>query len=318
MRTLAGIGVALCIAVVVIYGATERNWLHGILAGITMAMAILPEEFPVVLTIFMALGAWRISRSRVLTRRLPAIEALGSATVLCSDKTGTLTRNEMRVARLWSSGGAHAGMLWANALYDAVAIALEHLKKGNRDKRVLIVVSDGADNASKLTKAKILNLATQSDAIIYSLGIYERDDPENKDPHFLRELAKASGAYQFELQKKEKIQANVRQYLGNLSQKKDNLSLRELKAYDKLVKDSDVAVKQLEPVIEDKKKVMDKELTKYAETRRDKRAVEVLKDKAWSRYQEETGREEQNDMDEIGKDLFLKHKEARNPSENKG
>jgi VWFA-related protein len=79
------------------------------------------------------------------------------------------------------------------ALYDAVATALEHLKKGNRDKRVLIVVSDGADNASKLTKTGILKLATQSDAIIYALGIYELDDPENKDPHFLRELAKGSG-----------------------------------------------------------------------------------------------------------------------------
>jgi Ca2+-transporting ATPase len=63
-------------------------------------MAILPEEFPVILTVFMALGAWRISRSRVLTRRLPAIESLGSATVLCVDKTGTLTLNQMTLKRL--------------------------------------------------------------------------------------------------------------------------------------------------------------------------------------------------------------------------
>ena len=70
-------------------------WKEGLLAGIAMAMAILPEEFPVILTIFLALGAWRISRSRVLTRRMPAIEMLGAATVLCVDKTGTLTRNQM-------------------------------------------------------------------------------------------------------------------------------------------------------------------------------------------------------------------------------
>ena len=63
-------------------------------------MATLPEEFPVVLTVFLALGAWRISRSRVLTRRMPAIEMLGAATVLCVDKTGTLTLNQMTLKRL--------------------------------------------------------------------------------------------------------------------------------------------------------------------------------------------------------------------------
>ena len=69
-----------------------------------MAMAILPEEFPVVLTIFLALGAWRISRSRVLTRRMPAIETLGAATVLCVDKTGTLTQNQMTLKKLAIGG----------------------------------------------------------------------------------------------------------------------------------------------------------------------------------------------------------------------
>ena len=65
-----------------------------------MAMAILPEEFPVVLTIFFALGAWRLSRSRVLTRRMPAVEMLGAATVLCVDKTGALTKNQMTLRSL--------------------------------------------------------------------------------------------------------------------------------------------------------------------------------------------------------------------------
>ena len=68
-------------------------------------MATLPEELPVVLTIFLALGAWRISRHRVLTRRMPAIETLGAATVLCVDKTGTLTLNQMSVQYLFSEGG---------------------------------------------------------------------------------------------------------------------------------------------------------------------------------------------------------------------
>jgi Ca2+-transporting ATPase len=78
---------------------------EGLLAGIALAMALLPEEFPVILTIFLALGAWRISRRNVLTRRIPAVEALGSATVLCVDKTGTLTENRMTVARLADAGG---------------------------------------------------------------------------------------------------------------------------------------------------------------------------------------------------------------------
>jgi Ca2+-transporting ATPase len=101
---LAIAGLTLCALVVVIYGVTRHDWLHGVLAGITLAMATLPEEFPVVLTIFLALGAWRISQSQVLTRRVPAVETLGSATVLCVDKTGTLTQNRMTVTGLYADG----------------------------------------------------------------------------------------------------------------------------------------------------------------------------------------------------------------------
>jgi len=90
--------------VVWVYGLTRGDWLNGLLAGITLAMAMLPEEFPVVLTIFLALGAWRISRNQVLTRRVPAVENLGSATVLCVDKTGTLTLNRMSVSKLLARG----------------------------------------------------------------------------------------------------------------------------------------------------------------------------------------------------------------------
>jgi len=99
VRTLAVVGLAACAVVVVAYALTRGGgwplWREGMLAGIAMAMALLPEEFPVILTVFLALGAWRISRSHVLTRRMPAIETLGAATVLCVDKTGTLTQNQM-------------------------------------------------------------------------------------------------------------------------------------------------------------------------------------------------------------------------------
>ena len=104
VRNLAYFGLFFCGFVVVFYGLTRGDWLTGFLAGITTAMAILPEEFPVVLTVFLALGAWRISQKRVLTRRVPAVETLGAATVLCVDKTGTLTQNRMSVSKMVVGG----------------------------------------------------------------------------------------------------------------------------------------------------------------------------------------------------------------------
>lgn len=104
VRKVAIFCLALCVVVVVIYGLTRGDWLQGVLAGITLAMAMLPEEFPVVLTIFLALGAWRLSKINVLARRVPVIETLGSATVLCVDKTGTLTVNRMSIRKLAVDG----------------------------------------------------------------------------------------------------------------------------------------------------------------------------------------------------------------------
>jgi len=108
VRTVAVMGLLLCALVAVIYGLTRNDWLQGSLAGITLAMAMLPEEFPVVLTIFLALGAWRLSRKRVLTRKIPVIETLGAATVLCVDKTGTLTENRMSAEWLYAGGEMYA------------------------------------------------------------------------------------------------------------------------------------------------------------------------------------------------------------------
>jgi P-type Ca2+ transporter type 2C len=82
---------------ILFYGLTRGDWLQGALSGVALAMAMLPEEFPVVLAIFLALGALRLSHIGVLARRSSAIEALGAATILCVDKTGTLTKNEMRL-----------------------------------------------------------------------------------------------------------------------------------------------------------------------------------------------------------------------------
>lgn len=107
VRVVAMFGVLAAMAVAVIYGLTRGVWLEGVLAGIATAMAMLPEEFPVVLTVFLALGAWRMSQRHVLTRRPPVIETLGSATVVCVDKTGTLTMNRMTVRELVVGGRTH-------------------------------------------------------------------------------------------------------------------------------------------------------------------------------------------------------------------
>lgn len=93
-------GVALSLIVLAIYGLAHDNWLQGALIAISLTMALLPEEFTVILTVFMALGVWRISRQKVLTRHAPIIETLGSITALCVDKTGTLTHNKMALQAL--------------------------------------------------------------------------------------------------------------------------------------------------------------------------------------------------------------------------
>ena len=105
VKRLATAGIALSLLVSGIYGVLHGDWLQAALIGIALSMSLLPEEYPVILTVFPAIGGWRLSRVQVLTRRLPAIETLGSISVLCTDKTGTLTENRMRVVRLHA--GAH-------------------------------------------------------------------------------------------------------------------------------------------------------------------------------------------------------------------
>jgi len=97
---IAIVAIALALLLVVVRGLTEGRWLAAALSGITLAMSLLPEEMPIVLTVFFAVGARRISHHGVLARRAAAVEALGAITVLCVDKTGTLTENRMSIARL--------------------------------------------------------------------------------------------------------------------------------------------------------------------------------------------------------------------------
>ncbi len=115
VKKLTIIAAVLCVLVIIGYTLTRGSLVNGLLAGITLAMAMLPEEFPVILTIFMALGAWRMSQKKVLTRKPSAIETLGTATVLCTDKTGTLTQNKMTVTSLYN-GKDHLTVAKTNEL----------------------------------------------------------------------------------------------------------------------------------------------------------------------------------------------------------
>jgi Ca2+-transporting ATPase len=118
-------GGAVALLVVLLFALTRGGWIEAVLAGITTGMSLLPEEFPVVLTVFLAMGAWRIGKAGVLTRRASAIETLGSTTVLCTDKTGTLTENRMAVARLWRPGHGEAVLGGGEVLPDHFAPVLD-------------------------------------------------------------------------------------------------------------------------------------------------------------------------------------------------
>ena len=104
VRIVAVAGLSVAALVVVVHGVVRGGWLESVLLGIATAMSMIPEEFPVVLTVFLALGAWRMSQRRVLARRSAAIETLGAATVVCVDKTGTLTMNKMEVHEMIADG----------------------------------------------------------------------------------------------------------------------------------------------------------------------------------------------------------------------
>lgn len=106
-RRLAILGFTVSLLLVLLLGLRGNDWLQALLAGVALSMSVIPAEFPMILTVLPALGAWRLARSQVLTRRLAAIEVLGSTSVLCTDKTGTLTENSMTLHTLWRDGTSH-------------------------------------------------------------------------------------------------------------------------------------------------------------------------------------------------------------------
>ncbi|MEG0379814.1 MAG: HAD-IC family P-type ATPase, partial [Eubacterium sp.] len=111
VKTCAGIAAVLMALVGVITWFNvgdipfQSRLIESILSGITLAMAMIPEEFPVVLTVFLSMGAWRLAKKDSLVRKLPSVETLGAVSVLCVDKTGTVTMNQMTVCEAWPFNG---------------------------------------------------------------------------------------------------------------------------------------------------------------------------------------------------------------------
>lgn len=118
--------------------------IESILSGITLAMAMIPEEFPVILTVFLSMGAWRLAKKKSLVRKLPSVETLGSISVLCVDKTGTITMNQMTVQETWALDGDEHSLIETMGLgcetdaYDPMEKAmLEHCERHGLSKEQL-------------------------------------------------------------------------------------------------------------------------------------------------------------------------------------
>lgn len=105
VKIVAAFAIIASLFLTLIYWLDRGDLIQGLLAGLTLAISILPEEFPVVLTIFLTLGAWRLAKTNILARKAHTIETLGSASVLCVDKTGTLTENQMEVVSIVDANG---------------------------------------------------------------------------------------------------------------------------------------------------------------------------------------------------------------------
>jgi Ca2+-transporting ATPase len=163
VRDFAIFGAVVAIAVVLLLGWRNGEWLQALLSGIAVGMSALPEEFPLVLAVFMAMGAWRISRAHVLTRRAAAIETLGSATILCTDKTGTLTENRMQVQLLATE--THVWRLGSDAALEPALPVLRAAAQASA-----LHATDPMDQALHAASARDL-AEIQAGALVQSYGL---------------------------------------------------------------------------------------------------------------------------------------------------
>lgn len=181
-------GIIICVAVVVLFYINRGDFIQSLLNGLAASMAILPEEFPVVFTVFIALGAWRLSGKHVLTRNPSAIETLGSATVLCTDKTGTITENKMQVSSISGKTRVYEQNDFVNAseeLIQLFTIALKASALNSTDameKAIAEQASNYGLNSEKAVKSYPLHQNLMAMSMAYSDGdnytIYCKGAPE--------------------------------------------------------------------------------------------------------------------------------------------
>ena len=139
------------------------------------------------------------------------------------------------------------------------------------------------------------------------LEIRQKKEDEEK-----LELARASGDYQLSINQKEKILSTVKEYRKSLSDNSGKLDASRLRAFDQYLKNSDFAVVELDVTIAEKRAIMEKHIQIYSELKKDRRAVEILKEKALERYKEEERKEEQSMLDDVGRDIYLKNNNSGN------
>lgn len=169
VRTFGIASLVVCIIVAGLYGFVRGDWAKGLISSLALAISMVPEEFPVVLTIFLAIGAWRISQKRVLTRRFPAIEMLGAATVICVDKTGTLTENRMTVQEVFGNERGNNTRSSRAEILQIAAMASERNTADPIDKAVI-----AASSSEEFPGRLIREYSLSSDCMVIAKA-YEAD-----------------------------------------------------------------------------------------------------------------------------------------------
>lgn len=187
VRDFAILSLVLSVVAILLYGFLRDSWLQAILGGIALCMSLLPEEFPLVLAVFMAMGAWRISQARVLTRRASSIETLGAVTVLCTDKTGTLTENRMTLMSIvgeeatWQLGGAHALSSVEKSILNAALLASPLAPSDPMDVAIhaLSVIQDPESIAARKNKFSLRAYGLRPELLATTYILREADEPHS-------------------------------------------------------------------------------------------------------------------------------------------
>lgn len=167
---------------------------ESVLSGVTLAMALIPEEFPVILTVFLSMGAWRLARKHSLVRRLPAVETLGAVSVLCVDKTGTITENRMTVAEAWVPGDREGGL---SGLLETMGLACETETYDPMERAMLDYCGQNGFGREELFRGKLLREYSFTNQSKRMGHVWERDGraavAAKGSPERILELCAADG-----------------------------------------------------------------------------------------------------------------------------